>query len=399
MKVLLLAHHNTGNVLSLAAELGKEMDLTLCYIVSGERFVSGIVDADITHLSMGLNTNEEANLSILSPPVREFVQGSFRFWTIRMPDKKFLRDKKLRNYRAVRRAIQGLKEENFDVIHINGESNALFYLRGYLNSKPLAWTIHDFVHHSGELQKTALKVRNYLMKKFSAAEYVQHYSHLKDEFIAHSDIPAERVHHMYTGKLNVYQNFLKKDAESLVKGRYILFFGRVSKYKGIDYLLEAWEETRKHFPDMKLVLAGKGKLWFDQEKFNSDQVVWLHRYIENHELSRLIMDSEFVIAPYTDATHSAVVMTAFAFDKPVLSTNVGGLPEVVREGITGWTIAPKSTEALKEKLNELLSNSNAIRDGQASIGKLEESAKELDWSFIRKQYVRLYQDMIKSSKS
>lgn len=159
-------------------------------------------------------------------------------------------------------------------------------------------------------------------------------------------------------------------------------------------MLEAWTHIREQYPDYKLVLAGKGKLWFDQRSYDNEQVIWLHRYIENHELSQLIQNAAFVLAPYTDATHSSVVMTAFAFNKPVLSTHVGGLPEVVRDGITGWTVPPKDATALRQRLDEILQDPQYIAAICSQIEKMEESAKELDWSFIRKQYKTLYQSMV-----
>ena len=79
----------------------------------------------------------------------------------------------------------------------------------------------------------------------------------------------------------------------------------------------------------------------------------------------MIKESDAVICPYTDATQSGVVMTAFAFGKPVIATKVGGLPEMLDNGELGILIPPKNAEAIKNTFIEIRNNTTLL-DGYSN---------------------------------
>ena len=82
----------------------------------------------------------------------------------------------------------------------------------------------------------------------------------------------------------------------------------------------------------------------------NDYVTLIDRYIPNEELGRYFFATDLVVLPYVDATQSAVIQLAFGFNKPVITTDVGGLAEVVSHGKTGFIVPPRDSESLADSI-------------------------------------------------
>ena len=112
-----------------------------------------------------------------------------------------------------------------------------------------------------------------------------------------------------------------------------MFYGRISKYKGVELLIESFVELIKIRSDLKLIIAGKSNydLNISQDVLNllGDNLVILNRYITNSEVAYLMKSSTLLVCPYTDATQSGIIMTSIPFGIPVIVSDVGALPEQV----------------------------------------------------------------------
>ncbi len=135
----------------------------------------------------------------------------------------------------------------------------------------------------------------------------------------------------------------------------ILFFGFVRPYKGLKTLLEAMPLVGRSVP-VHLVVAGE--FYEDIEKYRlmirdlgiEPDVTIRSDYIPQEEVGIYFSASDCVVLPYTSATQSGIVQIAYQFDKPVISTKVGGLAEVVLDGITGFTVPHENPSALAEAI-------------------------------------------------
>jgi glycosyltransferase involved in cell wall biosynthesis len=136
-----------------------------------------------------------------------------------------------------------------------------------------------------------------------------------------------------------------------VEGRVILFFGLIRAYKGLNILLEAFARSLE---EMQATLLIVGEFYEDPKPYLSlmerlsirDRIILVDRYVPNEEVETYFTACDVVVLPYLSATQSAIVQIAFGFEKPVIVTRVGGLPDVVEHGVTGYLVPPGDAESL-----------------------------------------------------
>ena len=132
--------------------------------------------------------------------------------------------------------------------------------------------------------------------------------------------------------------------------RYALFFGFIRAYKGLDLLFEAFADPRLKTLGVKLLVAGE--FYGDPAPYLNqikelgieDRVVLCTGFIPDSEVNRYFSAADIVAQPYKTATQSGVTQIAFHFGKPMLVTNVGGLPEIVPDGKIGYVVEPDSKQ-------------------------------------------------------
>ena len=133
----------------------------------------------------------------------------------------------------------------------------------------------------------------------------------------------------------------------------LLFFGFVRPYKGLDLLIQAMPAIRDCL-DAYLLIVGEfweGRSRFDEmiaERGLAENVRIVDRYVPDNEVGLYFSAADVVVLPYREATQSGVVQIAYAFRKPVITTDVGGLPEVVEDGRTGYVVPKDSPEAIAD---------------------------------------------------
>lgn len=130
--------------------------------------------------------------------------------------------------------------------------------------------------------------------------------------------------------------------------RYLLFFGLIRDYKGLDILLEAFATLRTQYNSVKLIVAGE--FYADPSPYlkqiaalGLEEHLILHdRYIPDEEVAPYFCAADMVVQPYKHATQSGVTQIAYHFERPMLVTRVGGLSEMVPDGKVGYVVEPSS---------------------------------------------------------
>lgn len=160
----------------------------------------------------------------------------------------------------------------------------------------------------------------------------------------------------------------------------LLFFGFVRPYKGLDTLYAALRLV----PELDLALSVVGEAWGPEPPCADPRVERVARYVGEAEAAACFARADVVVLPYRAATGSGVVPQALRHGRPVLATRVGGLPEQVEEGRTGWLVPPEDPAALAAALRRvaasdlrLLAPALAARAGALDPGRLAEAVLDL----------------------
>ena len=135
--------------------------------------------------------------------------------------------------------------------------------------------------------------------------------------------------------------------------RFILFFGFIRAYKGLDLLLQAMADEGVRKTGVKLIVAGEfyedAKSYFDiiQSKHLDDSVILHTHFINNEDVRYYFSAASLVVQPYRSATQSGVTQVAYHFNKPMIVTDVGGLAEIVPDGRCGYVVTPDADAIAK----------------------------------------------------
>lgn len=159
--------------------------------------------------------------------------------------------------------------------------------------------------------------------------------------------------------------------------RYILFFGLIRDYKGLDLLLRAFADERLRNRKVKLIVAGEfysnAEMYeqLEQELGLAPHIVWYKEFIAADQVRYFFAAADLVAQPYKSATQSGITQIAYHFERPMLVTNVGGLAEIVPHGKVGYVTEPDAKD-IAEALVDFVENHT---DADYYEGILEEKSK------------------------
>ena len=172
--------------------------------------------------------------------------------------------------------------------------------------------------------------------------------------------------------------------------RYMLFFGLVRAYKGLDLLLDAFAKVKDELKDLQLVVAGE--FYEDEDKYLAqieanglkDRVVVKNEFVADADLRKYFGVADLIVQPYRTATQSGVTQVAFHFEKPCLVTNVGGLGEIIHHRKMGYAVDPE-VDAIANNMLDYYQN-----DRQEAFTKYLVKEKELyGWDIMAQAFYRI----------
>lgn len=147
--------------------------------------------------------------------------------------------------------------------------------------------------------------------------------------------------------------------------RYILFFGFIRPYKGLDLLIEAFADNRFRNQNLKLIIAGE---YYSDKKVYQDlidkwqlqsEIIQINDFITDSEVQHYFNVSDLVVLPYKNATQSGVTQIAYHFNKPMVVTNVGGLKENCPGGKVGYVVEPEPTQ-IADAIEKFFSHADPV---------------------------------------
>lgn len=189
----------------------------------------------------------------------------------------------------------------------------------------------------------------------------------------------------------------------------VLYCGNWAVWKGVDILIDAMPELIKEYPDIKLVTAwGEAYDWYDERKLMiSKKIKDLHLEKNTIELGivkdiQLLMAAcDVFVAPFRNidgvADQPVSILEAMACGKPVIATNVGGVPEVIKHKINGLIVKPGDVHELKDALLHIIENKNEARMMGENAAK--HVAENYSMDVVVEKMERVYEEVISNYSS
>ena len=171
---------------------------------------------------------------------------------------------------------------------------------------------------------------------------------------------------------------------------YMLFFGLVRAYKGLDLLLDAFGKVKDSLPNLQLIIAGE--FYEDEDKYRTqiadlgltERVIIRNEFVPDGDLRKYFGAADLIVQPYKTATQSGVTQVAFHFEKPMLVTHVGGLGEIVHNHKMGYACAPNA-EDIAEDLKDYYQNKRQ----EAYTAYLQKEKTKYAWSNMTRAFLKV----------
>jgi len=258
--------------------------------------------------------------------------------------------KQVQVIRAVFREIEKFAP---DVVHYQGLHPWFDLALPRWHRYPLVCTVHDFQPHLGDKlsQKTPFWVEMFLRRR-------------ADQLIMHS----EHVQSLMAQELGGVENMtlmphiqIGQDLRTVAQREegdehLILFFGRIWEYKGLEYLIRAEPLISARVPGARIMIAGQGEDFsrYARMMVHPERFIVHNEFISEERTAEYFQRASVVALPYVEASQSGVIPLAYSAGKPVVATKVGGLPEMVEHGRTGFLVEPRDVRGLANTLTKLL---------------------------------------------
>lgn len=181
-----------------------------------------------------------------------------------------------------------------------------------------------------------------------------------------------------------------KTLELDVESKYMLFFGFIRDYKGLDLLLKAMALPILNDPKIKLIVAGE--FYCEPEPYHTlikesgleGRIVLRTEFIPDSEIPTFFGAADIVVQPYKSATQSGVTQVGYYFNKPMLVTNVGGLGEIIPHNKVGYVVEP-NPEAIAESINNFFSNNRY--EEMSAMAEIEKA--RFSWASLVQSFEKL----------
>lgn len=306
-------------------------------------------------------------------------------------------------YRSWKRIMQYCEDNRITLVHaawfIFSPVDYLFLRRLKKRGIKIVLTIHDVLPFNTKFYDPFFH-----RKIYAAADKIIYQSHgidrlLEKDFGVASDTMVHIPHgHFMDFAEPADRDEARKHLGIDPGGRVVLFFGQIKKVKGLAVLLEAFSDIHRQFQDAVLVIAGK--VWKDSfdsyesiiEKNGIGSSVVRHiRYIPDEEIKYYFAASDVVALPYMKIYQSGVLQLAYAYEKAVVATKIGGFLDDIIDGKTGLLVEPGNVGELSEAISRCLREPELGNEfGRRGREYLKD---KLSWDKIGKSTKEVYEEV------
>ena len=324
--------------------------------------------------------------------------------------RSFLRQLRIRLLHL--RALVGFVRRRPDVVHVQWPVNRsldaqfLRWLRRL--GIPTVYTAHDVEPHSSPEEDRAGLQRLY----DAATGIVVHGESNKRELLSIFGVDPSKISVIPHGSFDLLcgPEPLDKAAARRKLGlppekKVILFFGLIKRYKGLEYLVEAFRDVRRSDRDAFLLIVGEvfagdpdGHRYYTRlidELREEEDVLCVARYVPLEAVGDYLAAADVVALPYTRTYQSGVLLAAYAAGRPVVVTDTGALSETVEEGKSGVVVAPGDAKSLAKGLRDLLADPKRMEEMGEHARYLARTV--FAWDTVAERTMELYRSLLAPS--
>jgi glycosyltransferase involved in cell wall biosynthesis len=274
----------------------------------------------------------------------------------------------------------------------------IFKLRG----KPIVFTIHNVLSHE---RSHVYKTASLLLFKLGD-HFIVHTGENRRQLISHYGIKSALISVIPHGSLDfqvrdkIDPATVREELGIIPNRKVILLFGAIRRYKGVDTAIKALPRVAQEIPEAVLLIAGK--LWQSWDPYQllierlriKNSIVTVLDYVPSGEVYKYFEAADLVVLPYSRFdSQSGVGSTAVGFRKPMIVSDVGGLPDLVQD--RRCIVPPEDPAALARAIIGCLSDAKRLATMTAG---LEELATRLSWSAIAPKTITIYEKLLKRAR-
>jgi len=284
------------------------------------------------------------------------------------------------------------KKKKPDIIHVHWAdipTMASAYLISKLSGIPFVVSAHG---SEIRLKKDALVkfIQRLLLNKAAVITCVSH--DIMEILIKKYRVNGEKMFIVPNGYEEGLSRSLPLKSESCFN---VVFVGSLREVKDPMTLIKGFKIVVRKYPNVKLSIIGDGPKYHEVKHYcfkeKLIEKVSLQRKLTHEKTINMVSESDIFVLTSVDEGLPTALIEAMCLGKPVICTNVGGVPEVVKDGINGVLVPPKSPEHVAEALERLLTDSELRR----KLGKAAaESVKDYTWSKIAEKYEKMYHEVL-----
>lgn len=275
--------------------------------------------------------------------------------------------------------------KKYDLINIVGQEKLLIPFHEKLNCLKKIHTLHEVTDHFNN-KNLDNPLIEYLLKN-------------KIKIIVHSENSFKKIccyakcnrSLIFIIPFGLFETYLKYEPVYLIPSsiKFILFFGYIHPYKGLDILSDAINLLQDNLTDIKFVIAGSGHIAELEYLKKNEKCIVINRHLTNNELVGLNKTAQFIVCPYKSASQSGIIMTTFLFGKPIIASNVGAFSEVITDGVNGMLVNPNSPVELAAAITKLITEKELVNGLQLGVHNFSKLQK-YNWPDIAQKTKQVY---------
>ncbi|HKG08899.1 MAG TPA: glycosyltransferase family 4 protein [Pedobacter sp.] len=354
----------------------KQKILYVCTIPALEAYSIGLISAAFQSeqlevyacifLAAGEKRNEHQLLNAFGVPSDQ----QDRILFLRLPKSKIVRT--LSGGKLLTQVSAYARSRQIGTVHFISQDVMLYGHLQLFQGFKVWYTVHDLVPHEAKLshfqrakhyyfrirkdQGLMAQIPNLVTNSHHQAQALK--SRYPDKHIRYHQMPGLITPEIEAGTV------VPAELEGI--SNYVLFFGRIELYKGIDKIYALFS-TDPELRSVKLVIAGRGDIYFARDQDKEQNILFLHRFIPDAEISMLFSKARMFVMPYQSATQSAVSSLAYHYRLPVIASNIDGLKDTVLHEQTGLLYQPDDLKALKKQILRLIGDNQFYQQLQDNI--------------------------------